>query len=318
MTSDKMVVTSHPATKSSIQKFAEGDRFQAGGQHDLEDRGLGSGVGVHQRGANDPAVKMPEVPELPAFVQDAPVEAPEQNFQQMYGQSENEKGKWRKTAEEAMNELAQMKTELAGMRAASATPGYTTPQPTYPQVAQPTVASQLPETFFPDRSENDIVEIKDVDAMLKNLVAPAVLQLNQQQQYLQQQAAQTAKVSAGITPAIEQQLIAECPWVQQVPDGPARVQAMQGLMQQRQAAQPTAAPQPQSTQVNPEQAAARRVTYVESGGAATPHETEIPLQQRVAQEWAGAKTAKQKRDILIKYGMQHANDWGPDVWGPVR
>jgi hypothetical protein len=60
------------------------------------------------------------------------------------------------------------------------------------------------------------------------------------------------------------------------------------------------------------------VTYVESQQAAKSSESEVPLQQRIAQEMAGAKTAAQKKAILMKYGMQQANDWGPDVWGPAR
>jgi hypothetical protein len=330
MNDNTMVITNRPATEADVQAFhneeratlAEAPRFQGGGQHDTQDRGVGSGIGVAQRGAHDPEYTTPPPPEVPNFVQDNVPRASQQDFQQMYGQSENEKGQWRKTATEAMAELEKMKLELGAMRAAvtpNAATGYPQPQ-TYgaPQPAQAQQAPQLPETFFPEKEPGDFMEAKDVDALVRNVLAPAVLQLNQQQLQLQQQSVAAQKAAAGITPIVEAKLNAECPWLQAVPEGPTRIQAMQGVLQQLKAAQPQQPQQPQQTRVAPEAAAARRVTYVESQQAAKSSESEVPLQQRIAQEMAGAKTAAQKKAILMKYGMQQANDWGPDVWGPAR
>jgi hypothetical protein len=323
MKSEKMVMPPVPAPENAGEQFElEAPRHQGGGTHDPNDRGYGSGIGVAQRGENNIELEAPETPTVPDFVAD-PFEdinppAPDQNWQQMYGQSENEKGQWRKTANEAMTELAQLKAELGVMRNATspATPGYPAQYSTPQQPAQAQQA-QMPETFFPDKSPDDIVETKDVDALVRNVVGPAVMQLQQQQQQLYAETLAAQKRAAGITPDVEAKMAAECPWLQSIPEGPARIQAMQGYAQQRRQAQPGKAA-PATAQVSPDQAAARRVTYIESGKAATPSESEVPVQQRIAQEWAQAKNAADKKAILIKYGMQHVNDWGPDVWGPAR
>lgn len=321
MASEKLNVPSGvPATDQSIQEFSkqsmQGERFQDGSRFDTETRGFGSGVSRGEARSYDPA-DAPAAPKEQDFVPPvapAPVEDDIDHWKRLYGQSENEKGELRQNMQ---SEIAQMRNELAGMRAAIPQQ-YNQPAATgqYQPVQQPTQAAQLPETFFPNRGENDIVEIKDVDEMLKTLVAPAVMQLNQQQQALQAQAAQQAKAAAGITPSIEQKLAAECPWITQVPDGQARIEAMRGIMQTRPSQGLPA--QPQSVQVSPEQAAARRVTYVESGKAVTSSEGEVPIQQQIAQEYGAARNLAEKKAVLIKHGMQHVNDWGPDAWGPVR
>lgn len=156
--------------------------------------------------------------------------------------------------------------------------------------------------------------------MLRSVVAPAVMQLHTQTLELQRQQVQAMKSAVGITPDVEAKLNAECPWLQSVPDGVARIQAMQGYVRQRQAQAPQAqqASQQAQAQVSPQQAAARRVTYIESNGAARSAESEVPLQQRIAQEFGQAQGAAAKKAVLMKYGMQQANDWGSDVWGPAR
>jgi len=324
MKNEKMTVTQTTAPENAGEAFEiEAPRFQEGGQHDLHDRGYGSGIGVHQRGANDPNAHAPDQATVPDFVQSdraeqanlvsMPQEQP--NYQQMYGQSENEKGQWRKTADQAMQELTQLRAELGALRAVQ-------PQHQYQQApAQAPAAQQLPDTFFPGKEEGDLVEVKDVDAMVRSAIAPAVMQIHNQQQQLYQQQMAAQKAASGITPAIEQQVMAEAPWLNSVQEGPARIQAMQSFIATRQQAQaprgqnPNA---PQQAQVNPEQAAARRVTYIESGQQTKPSETEVPVQQRIAQEFSQATTAADKKKVLMKYGMNRVNDWGPDVWGPAR
>lgn len=345
MSGEKTEVTVQPATDASVERFhtepqtdlesfKEAPRYQGGGTHDMEDRGFGSGIGVAQRGENDPDQQQTYTPaEVPSFVQEnshvasLPQEDPDY-WKKMYGQSENEKGEIRRAV---ADEVAQLKAELAAMRATmpqqpgqpypGATPGYPA-QPQYgpqqPQYAQQGQQPQLPETYFPDKEEGDYVEVKDVDRLVAQAIAPAVLQLNAQQQALYQQQMAAMKNAAGITPVVEQKLLAECPWMQQLPDGPAKVQAMQDYMKQRTQQQQPRQPAPQQAQVNPEQAAARRVTYIESGQAAKSTESEVPLGQRIMQEYAQARNAAEKKAVLMKYGMQHVNDWGSDVWGPAR
>ena len=120
--------------------------------------------------------------------------------------------------------------------------------------------------------------------MVKSAIAPAVYQLWQQQQQQQSEFFNQQKMAMGITPQIEQQLSATYQWINHLPHG-EKLQAMKQLMSQQGQEEPKR-PQPKQTMVSPEQAAARRVTYIESGQKSKPSESEIPLQQRIAQEFS--------------------------------
>lgn len=234
----------------------------------------------------------------------------------------NEKGEWRKTAHETLTELQNVKAEMAAMRTNPVQPqntgygynnGYTAPQ-NYGPVPPPQTPAG-PETYFPDKKEEDLVEVGDMNRMVQGIIAPAVQQLQQQQLFLQQQQTQAVKINAGITPVIEQRLTQSYAWLQGMPEGPQKVEAMSSLLRSEQTTQRQAKTvQTQVPMQHPAQAAARRVTYVENANQAATQQESETIQQRVAREFMAETTAAGKRKILEKYGMNAVNDFGPDVY----
>lgn len=330
MKSEKIEVTQRPATEADIADFHRGDfqefrndmlgqQVQQGSRYDFYDTGYGSGV--HQAmptRLNPPEDNVVINPQEPTT--NLPYQPDEtDHWKKLYGDSENAKGELRREIAARDAQLAQINAELAALRVAqnASSTGYT--RQSVPTAAQP--AAPIPDTFFPGKTKEELVEVGEVDSMLTTVA----IAFQQQQQALQAlQAAQLGaqKHAVGITPAVEQKLVSENPWLSNMPEGLAKVQAMQTLINRQ--AQQEAGPQPapRSAQVNPAQAAARRVTYIESGNAPSAAQGEgVPLQQRVAQELAEARAkggANAMRAVLMKYGMQQVNDWGPDMWGPVR
>lgn len=344
MPSEKVEVTQRTATDADIAAFVRGEdnSYVDGSRYDIEPRGVGSGDNYvrSQLDARELAQEQPRLAEERMLSTD-PYTAPnpewqqsqqpqDQNWQQMYGREANEKGQWRRTAEEAMAELQQLRGEIAQLRSGQygppyADPGSYTPPPqqqqyyqqpqyAYPQqqVQQP-ATPQLPETYFPGRSAEDTVEVREVDALIKNSIAPAVFQLHLQQQALLAAQLASAKAAVGITPQVEQRLLATHPWLQNMVDSPQRVQAMRDILQRPvQPVSPAVAAQQQPL-MNPAQAAARRVTFVESGKPAQNAPDEGPtLEQIIAREFSAAKTAAEKRAVLLKHGVGQYNDWGPE------
>ena len=320
MASEKIEITPSPATEGDINRFllGEGGEFQEGGRYSSTPTGYGSGPEydrqVYDEGIQEQPPRTEEALYAPQGAQEG------QDFRQLYGRSENEKGQWRRVAEDAMTQLEQLKGELALLRnATSTTANYPPSQQGYNVVSTPTQQQQpvdysqmLPATYFPNKQPNDVVEVAEVDQLVRGAIGPAVLQLQQQQQALWAQQIAAMKASAGITPAVEARLVSTHPWLNNVQDGQPRIAAMQSIIvQASQPAQPTqAAPQPL---VNPTQAAARRVTYVESGRPTSPDGAGKPLQQIIAEEFAQAKTSAEKRAVLMKYGAQRANEFGSSV-----
>ena len=233
MAGEKVEVTQKAATDDSIREFQnfrdsmQGEGYQSGGRFESSDRGFGSGTNdavqetadaaqPYERPAEDgfnPNASFGE--NITTDVGSTAVEDPAK-WQKMYGQSENEKGEWRKTATEALGELAQLKKELETIRNAQANSAYQTGAPPYAgqaaagQQASAQAQSVL-ETFFPDKSDDDLIEVKDVNAALRNYVAPAVLALEQQQRMLYQQQVYAMKSAAGLTPDIEQRVLGQHP-----------------------------------------------------------------------------------------------------------
>jgi hypothetical protein len=73
--------------------------------------------------------------------------------------------------------------------------------------------------------------------------------------------------------------------------------------------------------VHPAAAATRRVTFVESGGgntAAAPTPSREQLLLKFKQEFAAARTAEAKKNVLMRFGVGSVNDFGPDVLGIPR
>ena len=329
MESEKVETTVKPATDQDIREFMQGESYQPGGQHNLEGKGMGSGTEGAQLGKNDVTMLQAEPPvrtEEPFA--DAQFQTGEtgvdEDFKQKYGDALNEKGEWRKTASEAMAELQNVKAEMAAMRsgqynAPPQTPGYGTynaPPQNYGTVPAPQPVQQTLETYFPDKKDDDIVEVGDVNKMVQGIIAPAVQQLQQQQMALYQQQNNAAKTNAGLTPVIEQRLSTSYNWLQGMQEGPAKIDAMASLLHSETTAQKQS--ETVKTQVaqppHPAAAAIRRVTYVENASNTATNQENETQQQRVAREFYGAKTAFDKRKVLEKYGMNAINDFGPDYY----
>lgn len=332
MESEKVETTVKPATEQNIREFMQGESYQPGGQHSLDGKGMGSGTEGAQMGMNDATVLQAEPPvrtEEPFADAQFPTNETgvDEDFKQKYGDALNEKGEWRKTASEAMAELQNVKAEMVAMRSGQynappqnagygyANTNYTTP-PNYSTVPAPQPVPQLPETYFPDKKDDDIVEVGDVNKMVQGIIAPAVQQLQQQQMALYQQQNNAAKTTAGLTPVIEQRLSASYNWLQGMQEGPAKIDAMASLLHSETTAQKQdATTQKQAVQApHPAAAAMRRVTYVENASNTATRQENETQQQRVAREFYDAKTAFEKRKVLEKYGMNAVNDFGPDYY----
>lgn len=341
MASEK-VFSAGEATDDAIQAFVrDGEAsWVDGSRHSSEQTALGSGPDaerarleyLEQRGT--PLLPTPPVQER--LMSDEPAPA---DYQQLYGNEANEKGKWRRTAEEALAELNQAKAELAALRNFQAGQGAPTGyppaygyQPQYQPAYQPTYAPQYatapnvpqipqnsattaptPMNFF-NKEAGEFIEVSEMNKVLGEVVAPAVMQLWQQQQMLQQAQVAAMKMTAGITPQVEQRLTMSFPWLQSIQDGPPRIAAMQDVLA-RESQQPTAPVRaPQATQ-SPVEAAARRVTYIESSGQRSmkgPGEGPT-VAQIMKEEFDKAQTAAEKKAVLLKYGTQQVNDFGPGV-----
>lgn len=325
---EKVLDESGPATDADIAEFRqfrrdmEGESYQDGSRFDTSDRGFGSGT--HKPTPHRMTEPEPNVSDRHAekdyVEEEAPPAEDPSRWKKLYGESENAKGEWRRMAQEQNEELARLRTELEVLREArnsyqtASTSGSGAPAPTAPQI---------PETFFPEKSPGDLVDVNDMDKMLAT-VANVVWQQNQALQNLQSQSAASAKLVAGITPALETKMLSTNSWLRSVPDGPARVEAMKSMLaREREDDKPSdPRPRPRTTMVSPSQAAARRATYIESGKApsASPDEG-VPVMEQVARELAEARAkggARAMRSVLNKHGMDSVNDWGPDVWGPAR
>lgn len=331
MAAEKIEVTQREATDADIASFisGEGNEWKDGSRFSQEVDGYGSGVQAEQlRMATLAANEIPQPLTEERLYENSPEQRlnlppEEQNYRSLYGRSENEKGQWRRAATDALAELQQLKSEIAALRAGQgasyASPNAyapSQPQPSYAPAAEPDYASMLPETFFQGKNPGDVVDVSEVDQVFKQMIGPAVLKLWHQQQEITKQQNFLAKRAAGITPQVEQSLLTNYPWLNNVPDGQARIAAMQDIIQRpSQPVSPAAVAQAQQPIMNPMQAAARRAVYVESGKPTSPSpDGGATLQQRMAAEFAQAKTAAEKRAVLMRYGARQVNDFGPDVF----
>ena len=114
---DKAEVTVSDADESSISEFMRGKSgLQEGGRLDTESRGISS---EQNQLVDQQVVEEASEGNLynPEYQNPAPAEG-DGNWQQMYGQSENEKGEWRKEAHEATERLQNIEAEMAAMRTA--------------------------------------------------------------------------------------------------------------------------------------------------------------------------------------------------------
>lgn len=239
-------------------------------------------------------------------------------WRKLYGDSENEKGAMRKLTELYESKIAALES------AQQAQPAYTQPQPTTYVPTYEDFARRMPQRFI-DKEDTDFVQASDVERLVREHIAPAVWQVSQQAASLAQAQLVAHKHAVGITPQVENQLMRSNPWLQGMPDGLHRINAMQSLMQQAQAANQAAeraqATQPREVQTpqhnySASQAAARRVTYVEPGRApSTGHETPSredlfmrEMQQALQQPYGEPRRAAMEK-VYNRFGVHRMNDF---------
>lgn len=245
---------------------------------------------------------------------------PQQNFQQLYGQSENEKGELRRALqakEDQQNQLAlqnqMLQAQLQNLAIQMSQPPATPPAPNF---GQPQFGP--PQSFF-GKDRTEVLLAGEAEERL----LPALYSVYQeaqaaraQAQALEQQLISSKKMAAGITPLVEFQVASENPWVNSL-TGSVKVDAIASILASKKAATP--APQVPNPPTPPASAMAnQRVLYVEGARPVTNNEPRfVSPQLALEQEWAatynlpleGGKREEAQRAILLKHGAQQVSGW---------
>jgi len=241
---------------------------------------------------------------------------PQQNWQQLYDQSENEKGELRRqlqAAKEAQAQLAlQQQMIQAQMQLASA---QTQAQP------QPRQQHYQPQgPLFPGKTREDVLTLGEIEDRLapaiQGLIYNAVEGANDRYSALETQFVNTRKAQAGITPMVEFQILAEQPWINSL-NGAAKVDAMASVLALKKAQAPPVAVQPQPQPQAPMTAAPRRLLYVEPGRPTAQEPRQIDAQAAMQQEWmnttvlplAGGQREAAQKAVLQKYGANQVSGY---------
>lgn len=280
--------------QANFQEEMNGVRHQGGTQHDLQTKGYSSDNSVEdarnfqQTQWNDLETNV-QVP-LHNYQGD---QVANQDFQNMYGQSENEKGELRKALQaqmdannqllSRMNQVSNPQTPLPQFFAASP---QRQEQPVNSPQVQNTAVPQSPnfkDVRFLAKEDDEMVLASDLNKVIQEQVAPYVYDAYQQAaearnqtSVVQKQLFESQKLQMGITPQIEQMAIAQQPWMANVGTPEAYLGALHNfkatmdraqLLEQQ---QPNPIPQArQNVSSNPQaRRMVRRTTYVEGQGQA--------------------------------------------------
>lgn len=256
-----------------------------------------------------------QLEEMERIRANTPNQSQPQNWQQLYGQSENEKGELRRqlqAAQEAQAQLALQQQMLQSMQLAQAqNQNHQPPQ-------QPRYQPQGP--LFPGKTRDDVLTLGEIEDRL----APAIQGLiyNQGQEAetryaaLETQFVNTRKAQAGITPMVEFQILAEQPWINSL-NGAARVDAMASVLALKKAQAPVQPAQPQAQPMAQRPVATQRLLYVEPGRPTANEPRPVDPQMAMQQEWMasmslpmeGGKRELAQKQILLKYGAQQVSGW---------
>jgi hypothetical protein len=204
-------------------------------------------------------------------------------------------------------------------------PQYQPPQWQVPTPPQPTNGQFK---LINGKQDDEMVLAGEVNEAFSREVLPYVAQMNQQMQGLygaleQERLARVNdyKARSGITPQVEQQVVASNPWVNSIQDPMARANAVINLARAAQAqamlrratpAQQASAAQPQTP--NPAQAAVQRSSYVERGtnkisGSDNPQvtrEQQFMKEMQVIRSkfpYGDPRRGEAERALLGKYGV---------------
>ena len=312
--------------QAQFQEAMMGQAHQGGVQHDLQPKGFTSDQSM--QAANE--FQQQEWNNLEQYetipqdnYQGAPVQ--NQNFQQMYGQSENEKGELRKRLELAEERERMLQAQLQGSINPVQAPNFfgptASPQATAEQHVQAPVqyatAPRQPQNYdlsrirFTNKEDGEMILAEDFNQAIREQVAPYVIDAYNRAEAAETSAAQaqarffeSQKSQMGITPQVEQAALTAQPWIRNIGDPTAYLGALQNykstqdLQNVAQAAIPRPVPQArqagqpaQMPQASPQgQRMLRRTTYVEGAGqrmAGEPNQG----QNSAAMQWEAAWAA---------------------------
>lgn len=283
-----------------------GQEHQDGGRYDLTARGITSDPTAEQAQANWEATvasaqeaygQRQENVYLPQ-----PTQGQGQDFQRLYGQSENEKGELRRALQAQMEANAQLLAQVAASRPPVTPPQfYNNPSVSQPQYSnqyanvapQPQVSYNPPARIL-NKADDEMLLAGDVESVLREKVAPVFIGLQQQldtmgaqNAHLASQLYESEKARRGITPQVETTVLQANPWISQISDPTTYLNALTAqattmhnaaLVARAQAPQvPQVHGQGQVHSPNP---TLRRLTYTERGGGAeNSHQATDPRQE---------------------------------------
>lgn len=302
-------------------------------RYDMEPRGLFS----QQPALNPEPVQV--MPEQQAFAEPPPPQ-PQQNWQHLYGQSENEKGEWRRIAQQQSDQMAALQQQIVALQTAGVSQvgngGYAPSGPAYDASFDP----------FPERPNSELVNWGEVKSLLRDEILPTMdLRARQAQDAatarsqrmmpqwdVQPQEEATALMAlrgefAGLdqrfTATEVNRMIQSRVWLNRSTNAAANGFAAPPMATAVGRIAPSASPQPSPPVFVDPNRMVRRATYIETAPPA--QMTNEPTQQLTGamafradlsafEQKAGRRaTAPEYRDLLIRHGVAVVNDFGPDV-----
>lgn len=240
----------------------------------------------------------------------------EQDWQGLYGRSENEKGELRRqlqAAEEARAQL-QLQQQFYQAQMQQMISQNNRPQ----QVAQTQAYGPAPQ-LFQGKAQDEPLFIRDVEERVTPILHGLYTEVQAaraQNQILEEQLILAKKAQAGISPMQEFQILAENPWINSL-NGAAKVDAMTSvanLKKAQVAMQTPAPPPPAQPQATP---GVRRMLHIERNQPVAQEPRFVDPQAAMQQEWAqtmllpvqGGKREEAQRNVLLKYGAQQHTGW---------
>jgi hypothetical protein len=269
------------------------------------------------------------LPPEPQQVYQPEPETPVENFQQKYGQSENEKGEWRRMALQAQEQNQMLANQLAEISNRLTQP------------AQPQQPQGPPPRLFPDKQPGELLTFGEMEDILINDVLPTIeqraqLAANQAQDWSTARAQRMQSTWDVSSQEELQALNALRGSISNFDNRFTATEQNQMIMNQVQlnrSSQPNLSVRPTATPVGRVQQPPvlvdanklmRKQTYIESSAPAqmqSEPSTTVSVQTRFQQDLdaldaeAQAKTGRkatpsQLKSLLVKYGVSEVNDWG--------
>src|SRR3990172_5624474 len=328
------------STPMEVDMFGDQYRNMDSSRYDAVTRGSASEPAYISTTAPDPESILAQ--NQSAYLEPEPTAA-EPDFRQKYGQSENEKGEWRRVANEAqsMNQalLAQL-AEITNRLTSAPQPQYIQPQPTGP-----------PPRIYPEKAEGELMTWGEFEDRLRNDIVPDIVnRTNAAGQYAADSAAARAQrmlpqwdvtgLEENVAMNVLRQKYYNFDQRFTATEENDMLMTQVALTRARTGTNPGFSTPPTATAVgrvggngaNPPTApvmvdpnrVVRRATYIESAAPAqtgaepsTTNDMRAKFQQELQQldSSARAKTGRgisaiEMRELLGRYGIQQANDWG--------